>query len=188
MVPEGAKPAGIRTQIMRIFRCFAIEDSPLTICLRVDNKLIMKQKNFKIGYVEIGLNGPMFLMAGPCVIETKQICLDIANRLADISSRTGIGVIYKASFDKANRSSVSSFRGPGLEKGLEILTDVRREDEIAGYDRCSSARAGRKSRKGRRLPSDSRFFVQADRFALRLCRDGKAGQRQKRASSFRPKK
>lgn len=66
----------------------------------------------------------MFLIAGPCVIETKQICLDIAKRLADISSRTDIGVIYKASFDKANRSSVSSFRGPGLKKGLEILAAV----------------------------------------------------------------
>jgi len=67
----------------------------------------------------------MFLMAGPCVIETQAICLDIANRLAEISSSTGIGVIYKASFDKANRSSVSSYRGPGLEKGLEILAAVK---------------------------------------------------------------
>ena len=85
----------------------------------------MRAKTFKIGSVDIGLKAPMFLIAGPCVIETKQICLDIAKRLADISSRTGIGVIYKASFDKANRSSVSSFRGPGLEKGLEILAAVR---------------------------------------------------------------
>ncbi len=85
----------------------------------------MKAKTFKIGSVDIGLKAPMFLIAGPCVIETKQICLDIANRLADISSRTGIGVIYKASFDKANRSSVSSFRGPGLKKGFEILAAVR---------------------------------------------------------------
>ena len=85
----------------------------------------MRAKTFKIGSVDIGLKAPMFLIAGPCVIETKQICLDIANRLADISSHTGIGVIYKASFDKANRSSVSSFRGPGLKKGLEILAAVR---------------------------------------------------------------
>jgi len=85
----------------------------------------MQAKTFKIGSIDIGLKAPMFLIAGPCVIETKQICLDIANRLADISSRTGIGVIYKASFDKANRSSVSSFRGPGLKKGLEILAAVR---------------------------------------------------------------
>jgi len=84
----------------------------------------MKAKSFQIGAVEVGLNAPMFLMAGPCVIETKDICLDIAKRLAEISSRTGIGVIYKASFDKANRSSVSSYRGPGLEKGLDILNEV----------------------------------------------------------------
>lgn len=85
----------------------------------------MRTKTFKIGSVEVGLNAPIFLIAGPCVIETKQICFDIAKRLADISSRTGVGVVYKASFDKANRSSISSFRGPGLKKGLEILADVR---------------------------------------------------------------
>jgi len=72
----------------------------------------------------------MFLIAGPCVIETKQICLDIANRLANISSRTGIGVIYKASFDKANRSSASSYRGPGIEKGLDILDVVRKQTKL----------------------------------------------------------
>jgi len=85
----------------------------------------MRAKTFKIGSVEVGPQAPMFLIAGPCVIETKQICLDIANRLADISCRTGVSVIYKASFDKANRSSASSFRGPGLGKGLEILAAVR---------------------------------------------------------------
>jgi len=85
----------------------------------------MKTAKFKIGEVEIGLNSPMFVMAGPCVIESKAICLEIAGRLAEIASRTGIGVIFKASFDKANRSSISSFRGPGLEKGLEILAAVR---------------------------------------------------------------
>jgi 2-dehydro-3-deoxyphosphooctonate aldolase (KDO 8-P synthase) len=90
----------------------------------------MKAKSFKIGSVEVGLKAPMFLIAGPCVIETKQICLDIANRLADISSNTGIGVIYKASFDKANRSSASSFRGPGLEKGLDILDAVRKQTKL----------------------------------------------------------
>jgi 2-dehydro-3-deoxyphosphooctonate aldolase (KDO 8-P synthase) len=90
----------------------------------------MKAKSFKIGSINVGLKAPMFLIAGPCVIETKQICLDIANRLADISSRTGIGVIYKASFDKANRSSVSSYRGPGIEKGLAILDVVRKQTKL----------------------------------------------------------
>jgi 2-dehydro-3-deoxyphosphooctonate aldolase (KDO 8-P synthase) len=90
----------------------------------------MKTKSFKIGSVEVGLKAPMFVMAGPCVIETKQTCLDIANRLAEISQRTGIGVIYKASFDKANRSSIASFRGPGLEKGLDILDAVRQQTKL----------------------------------------------------------
>jgi 2-dehydro-3-deoxyphosphooctonate aldolase (KDO 8-P synthase) len=90
----------------------------------------MKSKNFKIGNIEIGLNSPLFLIAGPCVIETKQICLDIASKLADISMRTGIGIVFKASFDKANRSSVSSFRGPGLEKGLDILNEIRQKTNL----------------------------------------------------------
>ncbi len=86
--------------------------------------------NFKIGNVEIGLNAPLFVMAGPCVIESKTSCLDIANKLADIETKTNVGVIFKASFDKANRTSLSSFRGPGLEKGLEILAEVRNKTSL----------------------------------------------------------
>jgi len=82
--------------------------------------------NFRIGEVEIGLDAPLFLMAGPCVIESKTSCINIANRLREINRRTSVGIIFKASFDKANRSSLSSFRGPGLQKGLEILSEVRR--------------------------------------------------------------
>ncbi len=81
--------------------------------------------SFRIGQIEIGLDTPMFVMAGPCVIESRTGCLDIANKLVSISSATGVGIIFKASFDKANRSSMQSFRGPGLEKGLEILRVVR---------------------------------------------------------------
>jgi 2-dehydro-3-deoxyphosphooctonate aldolase (KDO 8-P synthase) len=77
--------------------------------------------------VEIGLDKPLFVMAGPCVIESKKICLDIAGRLAALGERLDIGIIFKASFDKANRSSISSFRGPGLKKGLEILASVRKQ-------------------------------------------------------------
>lgn len=75
--------------------------------------------------VEVGLDMPLFVIAGPCVIESRAGCLDIAGRLVEIGQRTGIGIIFKASFDKANRSSISSFRGLGLEKGLEILSAVR---------------------------------------------------------------
>jgi 2-dehydro-3-deoxyphosphooctonate aldolase (KDO 8-P synthase) len=86
--------------------------------------------NFKIGNVKIGMDSPLFVMAGPCVIESKSNCLDIAGRLLDIGRNTGIGIIFKASFDKANRSSITSFRGPGLEKGLEILDEVRRQTNL----------------------------------------------------------
>jgi 2-dehydro-3-deoxyphosphooctonate aldolase (KDO 8-P synthase) len=91
----------------------------------------MIKRNFKIRDIEVGLNAPLFVMAGPCVIESKANCLDIAKRLVDIGRRTDIGIIFKASFDKANRSSISSFRGPGLEKGLQILAAVRRETGLA---------------------------------------------------------
>jgi 2-dehydro-3-deoxyphosphooctonate aldolase (KDO 8-P synthase) len=90
----------------------------------------MDTNSFKIGEVEIGLKGPLFLMAGPCVIESTATCLDIANRLVEIAQRTGVGTIFKASFDKANRSSISSFRGPGVEKGLEVLAEVRQRTSL----------------------------------------------------------
>jgi 2-dehydro-3-deoxyphosphooctonate aldolase (KDO 8-P synthase) len=80
---------------------------------------------FKIGNIDIGLETPLFLMAGPCVIENEDGCLRIAERLVQISQTMGTGVIFKASFDKANRSSISSYRGPGLAQGIEILAKVR---------------------------------------------------------------
>lgn len=90
----------------------------------------MKKGNFRIADIEVGLDAPLFVMAGPCVIESKEICLDIAGRLVEIAQATGVPIIFKASFDKANRSSISSFRGPGLEKGLDILAAVRRRTNL----------------------------------------------------------
>jgi 2-dehydro-3-deoxyphosphooctonate aldolase (KDO 8-P synthase) len=87
----------------------------------------MQTAGFNIGDVAVGLGEPLFLIAGPCVIESEQLCLDIAAVLARIGRATGVPVIFKASFDKANRSSASSFRGPGMEKGLRILDSVRRK-------------------------------------------------------------
>ncbi len=80
---------------------------------------------FTIGNVDIGLEAPLFLMAGPCVIESEDLCLQIAERLVQIAERTGVGIMFKASFDKANRSSITSFRGPGLTKGMKVLAKVR---------------------------------------------------------------
>jgi len=74
---------------------------------------------------EAGLDQPLFLIAGPCVIESRAFALDTAERLRDIAGRVGIPLIYKSSYDKANRTSSHSFRGPGLEEGLDILAEVR---------------------------------------------------------------
>jgi 2-dehydro-3-deoxyphosphooctonate aldolase (KDO 8-P synthase) len=76
---------------------------------------------------DIGLTQPFFLIAGPCVIESHQMALDTAGQLKEITSALGIPFIYKSSFDKANRSSGNSFRGLGMERGLEILADVRKQ-------------------------------------------------------------
>ncbi len=76
---------------------------------------------------EIGLNQPFFLIAGPCVVESAQLQMDTAGTLKEITAALGIPFIFKSSYDKANRSSGTSFRGPGMEKGLEILARVKRE-------------------------------------------------------------
>ena len=79
-----------------------------------------------IGPVTFGRTLPA-LIAGPCVAESRQLCLDVAGRLAEICRRLGVGYVFKASFDKANRSSGESYRGPGIETGLEWLAEVKRQ-------------------------------------------------------------
>ena len=76
---------------------------------------------------EAGLDKPLFLIAGPCVIESRQLAMDVAGTLKAICEEIGIPLIFKASYDKANRSSDKSFRGLGMDKGLEILGDVRKQ-------------------------------------------------------------
>ena len=76
---------------------------------------------------EVGLDRPFFLIAGPCVVESEQLQMDTAGTLKDICASLGISFIFKSSYDKANRSSGNSFRGPGMDKGLEILAKVKRE-------------------------------------------------------------
>ena len=83
--------------------------------------------SFKLCGFDVGLQQRFFLIAGPCVIESEASAIDIASQLKEITSALGIPFIYKSSFDKANRSSGSSFRGLGMEKGLEILAKVKRE-------------------------------------------------------------
>ncbi len=76
---------------------------------------------------DVGLDQPFFLIAGPCVIESMQLQLDVAGQLKETTSALGIPFIFKSSFDKANRTSATSFRGPGLEEGLKVLAEVKRQ-------------------------------------------------------------
>lgn len=85
----------------------------------------MKLCNF-----EVGLDQPLFLIAGPCVIESEKLVLNTALRLKEITSKLGINFVFKSSFDKANRSSGDSYRGPGIDKGLRILQQVREQIEV----------------------------------------------------------
>jgi len=79
---------------------------------------------------DIGIDRPFFLIAGPCVVESEQLQIDVAGALKEMTSALGIPFIFKSSYDKANRSSGTTFRGPGMEKGLEILAKVKRDLKV----------------------------------------------------------
>ncbi len=81
----------------------------------------------KLCHFEAGPDRPFFLIAGPCVVESRELAFESAGRLKELTGRLGVPFIYKSSYDKANRSSRSSYRGPGMEAGLAILEDVRKE-------------------------------------------------------------
>jgi 2-dehydro-3-deoxyphosphooctonate aldolase (KDO 8-P synthase) len=87
-------------------------------------------RQVSVGSIKIGEGNPLVLIAGPCVIESESSCLDIARKLKDITENLGAPFIFKASFDKANRMSLDSFRGPGLKKGLEVLYKVKQKTKV----------------------------------------------------------
>ncbi|MEN3013733.1 MAG: 3-deoxy-8-phosphooctulonate synthase [Endomicrobiia bacterium] len=87
-------------------------------------------KTVEIGNIKVGKNCPLLLIAGPCVIETEKMTLKIAEEIKKITEKFKISYIFKASYDKSNRSSVDSYRGPGLKEGLRILEKVKKEIEV----------------------------------------------------------
>ena len=82
--------------------------------------------------VDVGLDKPLFLIAGPCTAESLALCVDVAGQMKEICTRLGMPYVFKASYDKANRSSGKSVRGPGLDDGLKILSEVRRQHRRLG--------------------------------------------------------
>jgi 2-dehydro-3-deoxyphosphooctonate aldolase (KDO 8-P synthase) len=104
-------------------------------------------REIKIGNVAIGGNNPLLLIAGPCVIENMDATLRVAEKLIGITSKVGMQLVFKASYDKANRTSVSAYRGPGMQEGLRILAKVKERfglpllSDIHGIDQIDEAAA-----------------------------------------------
>ncbi|MCF7849917.1 MAG: 3-deoxy-8-phosphooctulonate synthase [Kiritimatiellales bacterium] len=87
-------------------------------------------KTINVKGVKFGGKNPLALIAGPCVIESRDGCLEIADKLVKLAKRMGIPFVFKASYDKANRTSISSYRGPGISKGLEILAEIKQKHHV----------------------------------------------------------
>jgi 2-dehydro-3-deoxyphosphooctonate aldolase (KDO 8-P synthase) len=87
-------------------------------------------RQIKVGKITIGDKNPLVLIAGPCVIESQRLSLETAKIIKDITQKAGIPYIFKSSFDKANRLSINSFRGPGLQRGLEVLNAVKQKIKV----------------------------------------------------------
>ena len=98
---------------------------------RFDAGAMMETSQVAIGAVKIGPGQPLALIAGPCVIESRDHTLRLADEIVSVCRNRGVEMIFKASFDKANRTSVDSYRGPGLERGLEILAEIKTEMGVA---------------------------------------------------------
>src|SRR5688500_1696866 len=92
-----------------------------------DSRRSCRRTRLKLCGFDVGLDQPFFLIAGPCVVESEQLQLDVAGQLKEITAALGINFIFKSSFDKANRTSGKSFRGPGMEEGLRVLGEVERQ-------------------------------------------------------------
>ena len=135
----------------------------------------------KVGTLEIGRNRPLALIAGPCVMEPGDMTLRIARRLVEICGDLSVPLIFKASFDKANRTSGSSFRGPGLVEGMKIFERVKAETGLPVTTDLHETSQADGDRRGRGSDPDSRVPGAPDRPARSGRGDGPAGQREERA-------
>ncbi len=135
---------------------------------------------------DVGLNHRFFLIAGTCSIESLQMSLDVAGQLKEVCTALGIPLIYKGSFDKANRSSGTSQRGVGLDAGLKILDEVRRQLHLPILTDVHDEVAGRPGGQRGRCAADARLPVPPDGLHPRRGPVGQAGRTSRRGSSWRP--
>ena len=127
----------------------------------------------KLAGFEVGLDKPFFLIAGPCVVESEQLQIDVAGQLKEMTSSLGIPFIFKSSYDKANRSSGTSFRGPGMEKGLEILAKVKRELQVPVLTDVHEDTPFAEVASVVDVMQTPAFLVRQTNFILKVCSHGK---------------
>ncbi len=130
-------------------------------------------KNVKIGNIQIGEGRPLFLIAGPCVIEEYETTFEIASFLTDLTHKLGIPFVFTTSCDKANRTSIDAFRGPGMEKGLEILDSIKKElgiMVISDVHRISEIEAAAKILDIIQVPA---FLCRQTDFLMEIARTGR---------------
>ena len=133
-----------------------------------------------VGEVRFGQKLPLALIAGPCQLESRDHAFEMASALKEISQRLGIGLVYKTSFDKANRTSAKSARGIGLDKSLPIFAELREKFGLPGAHRRARRRAMRAGRRSRRRVANSGVSVPANRSADRRRANRPRRQRQER--------
>jgi 2-dehydro-3-deoxyphosphooctonate aldolase (KDO 8-P synthase) len=128
----------------------------------------------KLAGFEVGQDRPLFLIAGPCVIESEALVQEVAGHMLELTKRLGIPYIFKASFDKANRSSGTSFRGPGLEKGLKILESVRQHFGVPVLTDVHEDTPIEEVASVVDVLQTPAFLCRQTNFILRVCSAGKA--------------
>ncbi len=134
----------------------------------------MLSKSVKIGKLEIGAEKPLALMAGPCVIEGREAALRHASLLKEITERIGVAFIYKSSYDKANRTSLESYRGPGIERGLEILAEVKEKVGVPILTDVHEKEQVKLVKKVADILQIPAFLCRQTDFVMEVARSGKA--------------
>ena len=127
----------------------------------------------RIGGFEVGLDRPFFLIAGPCVIESRELAFETAGRIKEITERVGVPFVYKSSYDKANRSSLGSFRGPGLDEGMDILSAVREELDVPVLTDVHEDTPVEEVAAVVDVMQTPAFLCRQTNFILRVCAQGK---------------
>ena len=164
-VPSGihVEPASRPSAVHRLRQCGTRAPRASRSAIRCVRARSSSPDSMNLCGFEVGLHRPLFLIAGPCVVESEQLQIDVAGRLKDICARLKVPFIFKSSYDKANRSSAQSFRGLGMDEGLRILAEVKRQVGVPVLTDVHEVDGDRGGRRGRRRAADAGVSLPADR-------------------------